>query len=267
MLVLSKRYSILPALAITDTFVCSSQAAMLALTAQVGDVCIRTDLTKTYILQTSPASTLANWKELLPVGAVGPTGPTGAQGPTGAKGADSTVAGPTGAQGKQGPTGAKGDTGGTGPQGPTGAKGNTGASGPTGAQGNVGASGPTGATGGQGKQGPTGATGGTGLQGPTGAKGSTGNSGPTGATGTNGTDIFYSSASATSSTTSITLSTVTKPTGHTVAVGDLIVANSLLFYVSSVNSTTYPFTFRLPKGRYTCIPGAKCSRIRSGTLY
>ena len=56
--------SILPAIAITDTFTAASQAAMLALTAQKGDICIRTDVSKTYILTADPASTLANWKEL-----------------------------------------------------------------------------------------------------------------------------------------------------------------------------------------------------------
>ena len=55
----------LPALAITDTFVVASQAAMLALTAEVGDVAVRTDLSKTFILKTAGASTLANWQELL----------------------------------------------------------------------------------------------------------------------------------------------------------------------------------------------------------
>lgn len=60
--------SILPAAAITDTFVVNSQAAMLALNAQVGDVCVRSDLSKTYILQTEPASTLENWQELLSPG-------------------------------------------------------------------------------------------------------------------------------------------------------------------------------------------------------
>ena len=57
--------SILPALAITDTFVVNSQASMLALTAQIGDVCVRTDINKTFILKASPATTLANWQELL----------------------------------------------------------------------------------------------------------------------------------------------------------------------------------------------------------
>ena len=55
----------LPALAITNTFVVNSQAAMLALTAQTGDVAIRTDLSESYILTADPASTLANWQELL----------------------------------------------------------------------------------------------------------------------------------------------------------------------------------------------------------
>lgn len=57
--------SVLPALAITDTFVAANQAAMLAVTAQVGDVCVRTDINKSFILKTAGASTLANWQELL----------------------------------------------------------------------------------------------------------------------------------------------------------------------------------------------------------
>ena len=56
---------LLPAIAITDTFVVSTQAAMLALTVQVGDVCVRTDISKSYILKALPATTLANWQELL----------------------------------------------------------------------------------------------------------------------------------------------------------------------------------------------------------
>ena len=38
---------------------------MLALTAEIGDIAVRTDLNKSFILKTSPASTLANWQELL----------------------------------------------------------------------------------------------------------------------------------------------------------------------------------------------------------
>ncbi len=56
---------ILPALAINDTFVVANQAAMLALTAEIGDIAVRTDLSKCYILKASPASTLVNWQELL----------------------------------------------------------------------------------------------------------------------------------------------------------------------------------------------------------
>jgi hypothetical protein len=55
----------IPAVAITNTFVVASQAAMLALTAEEGDVAVRTDQNKTYILTATPASTLANWQELL----------------------------------------------------------------------------------------------------------------------------------------------------------------------------------------------------------
>jgi hypothetical protein len=43
--------SVLPALSITDTFVVSSENEMLALTAQRGDVAIRTDLSRTFILK------------------------------------------------------------------------------------------------------------------------------------------------------------------------------------------------------------------------
>lgn len=54
-----------PAIAITDTFVVASEAAMLALTAQTGDVAIRTDLSKSFILKGASAATLADWEELL----------------------------------------------------------------------------------------------------------------------------------------------------------------------------------------------------------
>lgn len=62
----------LPPLAITDIFPVNSQAAMLALsTAEQGDVAIRSDINKSFILSQSPASTLSNWLELLtPTGAV-----------------------------------------------------------------------------------------------------------------------------------------------------------------------------------------------------
>ena len=55
----------LPALAITQTSVVASQAAMLALTAQVGDIAVRTDVNKSFILTAEPATSLGNWQELL----------------------------------------------------------------------------------------------------------------------------------------------------------------------------------------------------------
>lgn len=56
--------SLLPAIAITEVYEVATQAAMLALTAQVGDIAIRTDESKCYILSATPASTAANWKLL-----------------------------------------------------------------------------------------------------------------------------------------------------------------------------------------------------------
>lgn len=72
--------SVMPALSISETFVVNSQASMLALTAQQGDVAVRTDLNKSYILTNNTPGTLANWQELLtPTDAV-----TSVQGRTGA---------------------------------------------------------------------------------------------------------------------------------------------------------------------------------------
>jgi len=55
----------LPAIAISETSVVANQAAMLALTAQTGDIAVRTDVNKSFILTATPASTLGNWQELL----------------------------------------------------------------------------------------------------------------------------------------------------------------------------------------------------------
>lgn len=55
--------SVIPALAITDIFTVDSEAEMLALTAQRGDIALRTDDTPNtmWILKAEPASTFANW--------------------------------------------------------------------------------------------------------------------------------------------------------------------------------------------------------------
>jgi hypothetical protein len=50
---------------VTDTFVVASAGAMLSLSAQKGDLAVRTDVNQTFILTAEPASTLANWQQLL----------------------------------------------------------------------------------------------------------------------------------------------------------------------------------------------------------
>lgn len=63
--------SILPAIAITDTFPVATEAEMLALTAQRGDVAVRSDVSTSFILKGDDASVLANWEILLtPTGSV-----------------------------------------------------------------------------------------------------------------------------------------------------------------------------------------------------
>jgi hypothetical protein len=55
----------LPATILADVRPVASEAAMLALPSVVGTVAIRSDISKTFILQAGPASTLSNWLELL----------------------------------------------------------------------------------------------------------------------------------------------------------------------------------------------------------
>lgn len=55
----------LPVTVITEVFVVDSQADMLALEAQIGDVAIRTDLYKSFILKGSDPSDINDWSELL----------------------------------------------------------------------------------------------------------------------------------------------------------------------------------------------------------
>lgn len=57
--------SVIPHIAITDTYTAASKEEMLGLEAQVGDVCVRTDESKTYILAQEPASEEGNWQEIL----------------------------------------------------------------------------------------------------------------------------------------------------------------------------------------------------------
>lgn len=55
----------LPSIAISNTFVVASQAAMLAVTAETGDVAVRTDINKSFILAGTNPALLSDWQELL----------------------------------------------------------------------------------------------------------------------------------------------------------------------------------------------------------
>ena len=62
--------SALPPLAINTVTVVATQAAMLALTAERGDMAIRTDTGRTYVLASDSPATLADWKEVTAAGQV-----------------------------------------------------------------------------------------------------------------------------------------------------------------------------------------------------
>ena len=54
----------MPALAISQPYTVSSEAAMLALTAQTGDVAVRSDVNQTFILAANDPTVVANWIQL-----------------------------------------------------------------------------------------------------------------------------------------------------------------------------------------------------------
>lgn len=57
--------TLIPSIALSETFTVGSQAAMLALTAQIGDIAIRTDISKTFVLGgTGDSTLLSDWIEL-----------------------------------------------------------------------------------------------------------------------------------------------------------------------------------------------------------
>lgn len=60
----------LPPLAVNDVFVVDSESAMLALSAQRGDMVIRTDSGDTYVLAADDVETLDNWKKITSPGQV-----------------------------------------------------------------------------------------------------------------------------------------------------------------------------------------------------
>jgi hypothetical protein len=71
--------SALPPLAINTVSVVATQSAMLALTAERGDMAIRTDTGRTYVLASDSPATLGDWKEVTAAGqVVSVAGQTGA---------------------------------------------------------------------------------------------------------------------------------------------------------------------------------------------
>ena len=60
--------SVLPALAIIDTFVVASEAAQLELDVQKGDIAIRSDIGKTFINQSGANESIADWQEMVAPG-------------------------------------------------------------------------------------------------------------------------------------------------------------------------------------------------------
>lgn len=61
----------LPAIVFSETFPVNSELEMLGLTAQTGDVAIRLDESRSYILQGTDPAALSDWQELLtPIDAV-----------------------------------------------------------------------------------------------------------------------------------------------------------------------------------------------------
>lgn len=57
--------SVIPPLAISDTFVVGSESAMTALICQKGDVAIRTDISETFILSSDDPTQVGDWKQIL----------------------------------------------------------------------------------------------------------------------------------------------------------------------------------------------------------
>ena len=55
----------LPSIALANTFVVADQSAMLSSPAETGDLAVRTDINKTFVLVAEPATDIGNWQELL----------------------------------------------------------------------------------------------------------------------------------------------------------------------------------------------------------
>ena len=57
--------NVLPSIPLPTTYVVNSQTSMLTLSANVGDIAIRRDVGISYVLVTTPASSIGSWEEIL----------------------------------------------------------------------------------------------------------------------------------------------------------------------------------------------------------
>lgn len=70
--------SVLPSIAIIDSFPVPNEASMLGLQCERGDIAIRTDLGRSFILTDTPPSKLSNWRELTSTNVTSVNGQVGA---------------------------------------------------------------------------------------------------------------------------------------------------------------------------------------------
>lgn len=70
--------SVLPSIAIIDSYPVPNEASMLGLQCERGDIAIRTDLGRSYILSDMPPSKLSNWRELTSTNVTSVNGQVGA---------------------------------------------------------------------------------------------------------------------------------------------------------------------------------------------
>lgn len=70
--------SLMPSIAVVDSFPVPDEASMLGLQCERGDIAIRTDLGRTFILSQMPPSVLGNWRELTTTAVSSVNGQTGA---------------------------------------------------------------------------------------------------------------------------------------------------------------------------------------------
>lgn len=83
--------SLMPSIAVVDTFPVPNEASMLGLQCERGDIAIREDLGKTFILTQMPPSTLSNWRELTSTNVTSVNGKTGAITGLAASGANNDI--------------------------------------------------------------------------------------------------------------------------------------------------------------------------------